>query len=127
MSSVLKPEGSVLAGLATVGVVYSIYQLNLGTSAVSQATESNHPVLESSRKRAAYSSFMLVGALSLIARDPNIWILGAGSIVAMELTYRTAIMRNPQSGTLENPSPAGVYANAETVVPAAQQGQNAGF
>src|ERR1044072_4836742 len=111
--SVLKPEGSIVAGIATVGAVYGIYQLNVGPVSQAQATTANHPVLESSRKKAGYTAFIFVAALTLIARDANIGILGGGTIIAMELAYRHGIMANPESGKMQNPNPSTAYEPAE--------------
>lgn len=117
--SILKPEGSVVAGVATVATVYGLYQLNVGPVAQAQATEENHPVLESSRKKAGYTALVFVAALTLITKDANIGILGGGTIIAMELSYRHGIMANPQSGRIQNPTPAlaGMYEPAENVIP----------
>ena len=103
IKSVLKPEGSVMAGLATVGVVYGIYQLNIGSVSQAQASDPNHPILESARKKAGYTSLVLVAGLTLLTKDGNVGILGAGTIVAMELSYRHAIMAHPISGSMQAP------------------------
>jgi hypothetical protein len=125
MKSILKPDASTMAGLATVGVVFSIYQLNVGSVAQATATDSNHPVLNASRKKAGYTALAIVGALTLITRDANVGILGAGTICAMELSYRYGIMANPNSLKIENPSPSTAYAPAENVIPFAYQGETA--
>lgn len=101
--SYLKPEGSIMAGLATVAAVYGVYQLNVGSTASAAATEANHPVLEGSRKKAGYSALVLVTSLTLVARDANIAILGGGTIIAMELSYRHAIMAHPETGKMQPP------------------------
>lgn len=101
--SYLKPENSIVAGLAVVGLVYADYQLNVGTMASAQATDANHPVLESSRKKAGYTAFVLVAGVGLIARDANIIILGGAAIIAMELQYRHAIMAHPDTGVMQPP------------------------
>ena len=62
--SILKPSESVVAGAATVGFVIAVYQMNLGTAAQVHATDANHPVLESSRKKAGYTA--LAGATPVI-------------------------------------------------------------
>ena len=122
--SVLKPEGSVVAGIATVATVYGLYQLNVGAVSQAQATEENHPVLESSRKKAGFTSLVFVAALVLITKDANIGILGGGTIIAMELGYRHGIMANPQSGKIQNPRPAAAqYEPAENVIPFQYQGE----
>lgn len=103
--SVLKPEGSVVAGLATAGSVFAVYQLDVGSVSNAHASDANHPALESSRKKAGWTSFILVSALTLITRDGNVGILGFGTILAMEIHYKHAIMANPATGRIEPPSP----------------------
>lgn len=120
--SLLKPNESVLAGAATIGVVFSLYQLNVGTVSQAHATDSNHPALESSRKKAGYTSLAVVGALFLVTKDANIAILGGGTIIAMEVSYRHAIMAHPDTGKIQNPSPD-AYMPAENVVPLYQQAE----
>lgn len=121
IKSVLKPEGSIVAGLAVAGIVYGIYQLNVGSVASAAATDANHPILESSRKKAGYTSLIAVAGVSLLARDPNIAILGGASIIAMELSYRHAIMVHPESGMIVPPAGSD-YQPAENVYPITQQG-----
>lgn len=102
--SYLKPEGSIVAGLAVMGLVYADYQLNVGTVAQVHMTDANHPAVETSRKKAGYSAFLLVAGIGLIARDANIIILGSATIIAMELNYRHAIMAHPESGIMQAPT-----------------------
>jgi hypothetical protein len=119
--SVLKPEGSVMAGIATVGVVYGIYQLDVGNVSMAQASPANHPSLEASRKKAGYTAIVLVGGLTLLTRDANVGILGFATIIAMELHYRMAIMSAPDTGKIQAPN-ASSYEPAENVVPMYQTG-----
>jgi hypothetical protein len=123
--SILKPDASTSVALATVGVVFSVYQLNVGSVAQATATNSNHPGLESSRKKAGYTALAIVAGLALITRDANVGILGGGTIIAMELSYRHGIMADPQSLKMQNPNPATAYEPAENVVPFAYQGETA--
>jgi hypothetical protein len=101
--SYLKPEGSILSGVALMGVVFAIYQLNIGTQSQASMTDANHPVVETSRKKAGYEAAVLVGGIGLIAKDANIIILGSAAIIAMELTYRHSIMSDPQTGQMVSP------------------------
>lgn len=101
--SILQPQSSVIAGVATMGLVFATYQLQVGSVAEARATAANHPALESSRRKAGYTALMLVAGLTLITKDSNIGILGGASIIAMELSYRTGIMGEPMSGALMNP------------------------
>lgn len=106
LKSVLKPEGSIMASVAVAGTVYAVYSLNAGSVKDAHASDANHPALASARKKAGYVSFSLVSGLFLITRDANVAILGYGSIAAMELTYRHAIMADPSTGMIQAPSPA---------------------
>ena len=121
--SVLKPEGSVVSGIAVAGTVYAIYSMEVGPVSAVHMTDANHPALETSRKKAGYTAFILVSALTLITRDGNVGILGFGSIIAMEVAYRHGIMADPVTGIMQPPSPD-KYVPVENVVPLPTQGQN---
>jgi hypothetical protein len=123
--SILKPEASTMAGVATAGAVFSIYQLNVGPVSQAAATDANNQVLANSRKKAGYMALGAVAALTLITKDANIGILGAGSIIAMELVYRHGIMADPNSLKMQAPNPATAYAPAENVTPFPYQGETA--
>lgn len=101
--SYLKPENSIVAGAVVMGLVYSVYQLNLGPAVQVQMSDANHPAVESSRKKSGYMALVLVGGIGLIAKDANILILGGGTIIAMELNYRHSIMAHPETGQMVPP------------------------
>lgn len=116
--SVLKPEGSTMAAIATAGSVFAVYQLDVGSVSNAHASDANHPALESARKKAGWTSFVLVAGLTLITRDGNVGILGFGTILAMEIHYKHAIMANPATGRIEAPSPQAYQpAHDSTVIP----------
>lgn len=120
--SILKPENSIVAGIATVGLVFGIYQLDVGPVSQVQMSDPNHPSLETSRKKAGYTAFIAVAALTLLARDQNVGLLGFGTIIAMEMHYRHAIMADGITGVMQPPSPD-KYMPAENVVPLNIQAQ----
>lgn len=105
IKSILKPENSALAGLAVAGSVFAIYSLDVGTVSAAHVSDANHNALEASRKKAGYTSFLFTAGIALITKDMNIAILGAASIIAMEIHYRHAIMVNPQTNKVEPPNP----------------------
>jgi DNA-binding transcriptional regulator LsrR (DeoR family) len=121
--SILKPDASVLGSLATVGAVYGVYQLSIGSAVQAHATTPNHPAMESSRKKAGYSALALVSTLFLLTKDANLFILGCGTVIAMEVSYRHAIMSDPDSNTMQRPSPYADFAPAQNVVPFPLQGE----
>lgn len=102
--SILKPEGSIVSGIAVAGSVWAIYNMNVGPVSTAHASDPNHGSLESSRKKAGYTSFIFVAGVTLITRDANVGLLGFASIVAMELEYRHAIMANPATGQMVPPA-----------------------
>lgn len=119
--SVLKPEDSIVAGLATAGLVYGVYNGALGSIAEVQSTPSGHPALAPSLTKAGYTSLVLVAGVALMARDPNIVILGGAMIIAEELHYRHAIETHPDTGQPAAPT-AAAYAPVEDVTGAQPYG-----
>lgn len=118
--SILKPDQSVMAAIGVIGIVYATYQLSVGTVADAHVTPANHPALESGKKKAGYTAFIVVSALSLITRDGNIAILGYGTIIAEEIHYRHAIMAEPSTGEIVAPNPdayrpAGGHGSAQVI------------
>jgi hypothetical protein len=113
LSPIFKPEGSMIAGLAVVGLVIANYNLHNGTAASAAATDAWDGNLQASTKKAGYSSLALVAGISLLARDPNILILGGAAIIAMQSSYIHSIAVHPQTGQVIAPSPtAASYAPA---------------
>lgn len=123
--SYLKPENSIIAGLAVMGAVYAMYQLNIGTTVQVQMTDANHPATETARKKAGYQSALLVASVGLIAKDANIIILGGASIIAMELTYRHSIMAHPETGVMQPPGES-TYAPAGQAVSSMYEQETSG-
>lgn len=111
--SILKPENSLVAGLAVVGLVVANYNLHNGSAAGCAATDAWNPTLVTSNKKAGYSSLVMVAGLSLIAKDANIFILGCAAILGMHSSYLHSIAVHPQTGQLVAPTGASAYAPAQ--------------
>lgn len=105
--SVLKPEGSIVAGLATAALVYGVYQMDLPPMAVVGATEAHDANIESARKKAAWTTAAMVAGVSLLARDKTIFILGGGILVILDWHARHANAVHPATGEIVNPPAAG--------------------
>lgn len=114
--SILKPSDSVVMSVATVGGVIAVYELHLGSVAQAHATDANHGANASSKKKAGYTALAFVAALTLIAKDANIAILGGGTIIAMEINYRHAIMTDPVTGDIQAPDNSRYTPNASSNV-----------
>jgi hypothetical protein len=124
--SILRPEGSIVSGIAVAGAVWAIYNMNVGNVSTAHASDPNHISNESSRKKAGYSAFIFVAGVTLITRDANVGLLGFASIVAMEINYRTAIMANPVNGQMVPPAGSSYQpASGQNVLAFSDAGANA--
>ena len=94
----LKPEVSLTVALATSAVVFGIYQTMLPRVADVRDTEPNDDGISSMDKQAGWASAAVVAGVSLIAKDPTIFILGGATIVAMSWFYKHGNTVNPQFG-----------------------------
>lgn len=100
--SVLKPENSIVAGLATIGLVAAVYQLDAGPVSQVHASDAYHGANQAGIKKAGYTSLIMVAGISLLARDPNIVILGGAAVIAFHAHYRHANMVNPGTNMIES-------------------------
>lgn len=98
--SYLKPENSIIAGMATVGLVIANYNLHNGSAASASATPAWNQDLTTSTKKAGYTSLIMVAGIALVSKDANIFILGCAAIIAMHSTYIHSIATSPNTGTI---------------------------
>ena len=100
LKRLLKPEGSLTAGVATMAIVYAVYSHSLPTQAEMHATSPNDDNIEAGRKKAVITSAAMVAAISLIAKDPVIFILGSFTAVGLDFMARHANASSPVTGKL---------------------------
>lgn len=96
--SVLKPEGSMMAGLATAALVYGVYQNALPSIADARSAQPSNVDLQAAERSAGFISAGIVAGVSLIAKDPTIFILGGSMVIAMSWWHRHADMVKPELG-----------------------------
>ena len=104
IKSILKPENSLVAGMAVVGLVVANYNLHNGSAAGASASPSWEPNLSTSNKKAGWSSLAMVAGVALLAKDANIFILGMATIIAMHTSYIHAIAVQPDLGKMVSPA-----------------------
>jgi hypothetical protein len=92
----LKPEVSLTVGLATAAVVYGLYQNATPTIADIRVSEPQDATIDGTRKMAAWTTAAIVGAVSLISKDPTVFILGGTMIVALDWWHRHANAFDPE-------------------------------
>jgi predicted NBD/HSP70 family sugar kinase len=108
----LKPSESVMGGLAVGSVVYAIYSNATPPITDIRASAPNDDHIAASRKQAAIMSAGIVGAISLIAKDATIFIIGGGIIIAMDWWTRHANATNPKTGKITGPGTAPTMTSA---------------
>lgn len=83
-------ESSVTVGLATAAVVWGIYQVSMPAIADVRVSEPHDRDLAATERTAAWTSAAVVGGISLIAKDPTVFVIGASMIIALSWWHRHA-------------------------------------
>lgn len=113
----LKPEVSLPVGLAVAAVVYGIYSNMTPTIAEIRHADAQDANIAASRKAAAWTSAAVVAGISLMAKDPTIFIVGSFSVVAIDFLTRHANEVNPATGTASVRAAKDAAVSAGYVVP----------
>ena len=103
----LKPEVSLGTSLAVMFLDYGIFQLNMPVMADVKASAPHNQAIDSSRKAFTWTAISACSALALLAKDPNIFIFGAGFAVVLDWYARHANAVSPQSGQVTLPPASG--------------------
>jgi hypothetical protein len=103
----MKPEVSIPVGLATAAVVYGIYSNATPTIADIRVGPAQDQNIDASRKMASWTAAVVVSGISLIAKDPTVFIIGGAMVVALDWWTRHANAINPDTGTIGIPVAAG--------------------
>ena len=101
--SILKPDGSIVIGIATGVLVYAIYDRSLPDAATMGATKPYDVNIEQGRKKAGYTAAAALAAVTLLTKDVNVFILGGIVLIALDVHARTANATNPATGALVSP------------------------
>lgn len=99
----LAPNISVPAALALGVAVYGIFQVNLPSITEVRAADMGNSHVESSERAATWESAGLVATISLIAKDPTIFLVGGAFTIALAWKYRHANMVHPGTGKATGP------------------------
>jgi hypothetical protein len=95
---VLKPEASISVGLATAAVVYSIHSNMTPSLTDVRAAEVGDRDVESSERAASWTAAGVVAGISLIAKDPTVFVIGGAMVIAMSWFTRHANEVDPRAG-----------------------------
>jgi hypothetical protein len=103
----LKPEHSLGASLAVMALDFGIFQINLPSTADLKSAAPHNSAIKSSITAAGWTSISACAALSLLARDPNIFIFGGGFAALLTWYYKHANMVHPGTGQVTMPPEGG--------------------
>lgn len=92
----LKPDASVMVGLATGAVVYGIYVNALPPIADVRSVPENEPNVDAAERTAAWMSAAVVSGISLITRDMTVFIIGGSLVIALSWWNKHASMTIPE-------------------------------
>jgi len=105
MKSILKPDGSVTLGMATAITVWAIFDKSLPDTATIHATDPGDINVEQARKKAVYTSAAVLGIVTLMTKDVNVFILGGVVLFALDMHTRHANASSPATGALVSVAP----------------------
>ena len=112
----LKREVSLGVGLATAALVWGVFNSALPSVADVRVGEKDDQDIASAERSATWISAAAVAAVSLLAKDPTVFILGGGMTVALAWWHRHANMYSPVTGTAMTPSSRQVMSEEMTAV-----------
>lgn len=101
LKSILKPESAVTTGVLEAIGIYLIYNNDLPSSIDVLASPAHDPMVESTRKKSATESAILLAAVFAITRDFNAFIIGGLALIAVDAHYKHANAVNPGTGKVD--------------------------
>lgn len=84
----LKPEFSIMGGLAVASVVYAVHANATPPQADIRALPANTADVDKAERAATWLSVGVVAGISLLARDPGIFMIGSAAAVGMAVWTR---------------------------------------
>lgn len=101
----LSAEVSLPTSLATAALVWAIYNSALPSLADVRSAPQDDAVVNSSERTAAWTAAGVVGGISLISHDPNVFILGSAMIITLSWWHRHANQVNPDNNKAATTNP----------------------
>jgi len=116
----LKREVSLGVGLATAALVWGTYQTALPSVTDVRVGEPGDRHIAATERTATWTSAAIVAGISLISKDPTVFVLGGSMIVVLAWWHRHANQTNPMVGSSVLPS-------SRTTMDQANNGVSAGY
>lgn len=96
----LKPEVSLMGGLAVATVVFAIHSNATPSMADMQGLPVGTKDVDQSERRATWMSAGVVATISLLARDPGIFVIGSAMTVLMAWNSRYSLWTDSKTGPI---------------------------
>lgn len=100
-NSILKPDTSVMLGVANGALIASIYDKTIPSVAAVRVADSHDNDIEAARKHAAWASAGVLGFMYLLTRDRNSFLIGGLVLASVDLIVKHANGMNPMTGSLD--------------------------
>jgi hypothetical protein len=110
----LKPEFSVMGGLAVASIVFAIHAQATPSQADIAALPAGTPDVDDAERKATIISAGVVAGISLIAGDPTIFVIGSGMTIAMALWTRHNTFKESIGGKYLTSSEAAISGTTTT-------------
>lgn len=101
LTSILRPDTSVMLGIANGALVLSIYNHNLPNAASVRVADSHDHDIEQARKMSAWTSAGILGFMFLLTRDRNSFLIGGLVLASVDLIVKHSNGLNPMTGKLD--------------------------
>lgn len=95
--SVLKPPESISVALGVAGGVYALYS-NLPTTPDIRVSEPQDADLAAEERKAAILAACGVAGISLLTRDPTVFVVGGLAVIGMSWWHKLANAHDPITG-----------------------------
>lgn len=100
----LPRQASLGVGLATAALVWGVYNVALPTVADVRVGQPNDADLAAAERAATWASATAVAGVSLLAKDPTVFIIGGSMVVLMAWWNRHANAHDSVFGSAIMPS-----------------------
>lgn len=99
----LSRETSLGVGLATAALVWGVYNSALPSIAETRVNAAADDDLASAERMATWTSAAVVSGISLIAKDPTVFVMGGAMTVVLAWWHRHSNSLNPLTGSAVSP------------------------
>lgn len=119
----LQPDSATIVGVLTAGGVYLIYNNAVPSLADLREMAPHDESAEKERKKAAWTSALLIATVFVISRDVNSYIISGGALVVIDLMHKHANMVHPMTQQIDEPTEFGPSTAATYNLPDYQEAQ----